>query len=155
MVKFLLNFSRRWYQQPVKRRYVVACLAFLGFCVIYMLRVNLSVAIVAMTANRTHTADDGTITVVNIELECMSTMNLLHKIITVSGFHLGKADSGRDLRIVFLWLHLYANSWRLAGHKVWRQTNFLNWHCSYFNFDSINTIFDPDWHWISYYYTNS
>jgi hypothetical protein len=30
----------------------VASLAFLGFCVIYMLRVNLSVAIVAMTANR-------------------------------------------------------------------------------------------------------
>jgi hypothetical protein len=37
---------------PMKRRYIVACLAFLGFCVIYMLRVNLSVAIVAMTANR-------------------------------------------------------------------------------------------------------
>ena len=29
-----------------------------------MLRVNLSVAIVAMTQNRTHTADDGTIAVV-------------------------------------------------------------------------------------------
>lgn len=38
----------------MKRRYIVASLAFLGFCVIYMLRVNLSVAIVAMTANRTH-----------------------------------------------------------------------------------------------------
>ena len=29
---------------------MVACLAFLGFCNIYMLRVNLSVAIVAMTS---------------------------------------------------------------------------------------------------------
>ena len=38
----------------MKRRYIVASLAFCGFCVIYMLRVNLSVAIVAMTANRTH-----------------------------------------------------------------------------------------------------
>lgn len=60
----LLSEQRlRWYQQPVKRRYVVACMAFFGFCVIYMLRVNLSVAIVAMTQNRTHTADDGTIAV--------------------------------------------------------------------------------------------
>jgi len=53
----------RWYQQPVKRRYVVAGLAFLGFCVIYMLRVNLSVAIVAMTANKNHTLENGTIVV--------------------------------------------------------------------------------------------
>ena len=34
---------------------------------IYMLRVNLSVAIVAMTANRTHTEDDGTIAVVSYQ----------------------------------------------------------------------------------------
>ncbi|XP_059083587.1 sialin-like isoform X2 [Tigriopus californicus] len=53
----------RWYQRPVERRYVVASLAFFGFCVIYMLRVNLSVAIVAMTANRSHTMDDGKIIV--------------------------------------------------------------------------------------------
>ena len=45
----------RWYQRPMKRRYLIASLAFFGFCIIYMLRVNLSVAIVAMTANRTHT----------------------------------------------------------------------------------------------------
>ena len=45
---------------------MVACMAFFGFCVIYMLRVNLSVAIVAMTQNRTHTADDGTIAVVRM-----------------------------------------------------------------------------------------
>ncbi|KAF4524837.1 hypothetical protein B566_EDAN014320 [Ephemera danica] len=34
-------------------RYVVAVLAFLGFCNVYALRVNLSVAIVAMTSNHT------------------------------------------------------------------------------------------------------
>ena len=45
---------------------MVACMAFFGFCVIYMLRVNLSVAIVAMTQNRTHTAEDGTIAVVRL-----------------------------------------------------------------------------------------
>ena len=44
----------------------MAGLAFLGFCMIYMLRVNLSVAIVAMTTNRTHTSDDGSIAVVRI-----------------------------------------------------------------------------------------
>ena len=35
-------------------------LAFFGFCIIYMLRVNLSVAIVAMTANKTHILENGT-----------------------------------------------------------------------------------------------
>ena len=44
---------------------MVAGLAFFGFCIIYMLRVNLSVAIVAMTANRTHTEEDGSIAVVS------------------------------------------------------------------------------------------
>ena len=44
---------------------MVAGLAFLGFCVIYMLRVNLSVAIVAMTANKNHTLENGTIVVVS------------------------------------------------------------------------------------------
>ncbi len=33
----------------IPRRYLVAFLAFLGFCNVYMLRVDLSVAIVAMT----------------------------------------------------------------------------------------------------------
>ena len=66
IILFVCFCCRRWYQQPVKRRYVVASLAFLGFCCVYMLRVNLSVAIVAMTANRTHTHDNGTIAVVRI-----------------------------------------------------------------------------------------
>ena len=39
---------------------MVALLAFFGFCNIYMLRVNLSVAVVAMTSNRTRTLPDGT-----------------------------------------------------------------------------------------------
>eukprot|EP00096_Caligus_rogercresseyi_P002339 TRINITY_DN14442_c0_g1_i1.p1 TRINITY_DN14442_c0_g1~~TRINITY_DN14442_c0_g1_i1.p1 ORF type:complete len:247 (+),score=35.20 TRINITY_DN14442_c0_g1_i1:91-831(+) len=43
-----------------RRRYVVAGLAFFGFCVIYMLRVNLSVAIVAMTSQKVITLDNGT-----------------------------------------------------------------------------------------------
>jgi len=46
----------------VKRRYIVALLAFFGFCNIYMLRVNLSVAVVAMTTNKTHHLPDGTTT---------------------------------------------------------------------------------------------
>ena len=39
-------------------------MAFFGFCVIYMLRVNLSVAIVAMTSNKTRTEGNVTIVVV-------------------------------------------------------------------------------------------
>jgi len=48
----------RW---RVKRRFIVALLAFFGFCNIYMLRVNLSVAVVAMTSNQTHTYPNGTV----------------------------------------------------------------------------------------------
>lgn len=45
-----------------KRRYVVVLMAFFGFFNVYALRVNLSVAIVAMTENRTVDHGNGTIT---------------------------------------------------------------------------------------------
>lgn len=44
-----------------KRRYIVGLLAFFGFFTSYILRVNLSVAIVAMTSNNTKTDEDGNI----------------------------------------------------------------------------------------------
>ena len=47
-------------------------MAFFGFCVIYMLRVNLSVAIVAMTSNKTRTEGNVTIVVV-----CANVSNIL------------------------------------------------------------------------------
>ncbi|XP_066138412.1 sialin [Euwallacea fornicatus] len=43
-----------------KRRYIVATLAFFGFFNIYCLRVNLSIAIVAMTQDRFETLENGT-----------------------------------------------------------------------------------------------
>ncbi|KAG5898933.1 hypothetical protein JTB14_007968 [Gonioctena quinquepunctata] len=43
------------------RRYIVALFAFLGFCTSYALRVNLSIAIVAMTDLKNITLDNGTI----------------------------------------------------------------------------------------------
>lgn len=45
-----------------KKRYLIVLLAFFGFFNIYALRVNLSVAIVAMTENRTIEHADGTVT---------------------------------------------------------------------------------------------
>lgn len=42
-----------------KRRYIVVLLAFFGFFNVYSLRVNLSVAIVAMTENRTVINEQG------------------------------------------------------------------------------------------------
>ena len=57
---------------------------------IYMLRVNLSVAIVAMTANRTHTNDDGTIAIVSLfrilemNLQFTHTVHLLFYSIRIS-----------------------------------------------------------------------
>lgn len=44
-----------------RRRYTVVFLAFFGFFNVYSLRVNLSVAIVAMTENRTIQHPDGTV----------------------------------------------------------------------------------------------
>ncbi|XP_071442476.1 vesicular glutamate transporter 1-like [Hetaerina americana] len=47
------DYKVPWYQRkhPILRRYVIATLAFFGFWNIYALRVNLSVAVVAMTTN--------------------------------------------------------------------------------------------------------
>ncbi|KAK9870666.1 hypothetical protein WA026_008228 [Henosepilachna vigintioctopunctata] len=50
-----------------KRRYVVAAMAFWGFFVIYALRVNLSIAIVAMTENKTVVFEN--------ETRCVSEFN--------------------------------------------------------------------------------
>jgi MFS transporter, ACS family, solute carrier family 17 (sodium-dependent inorganic phosphate cotransporter), other len=45
-----------------RRRYFVVMMAFFGLFNVYALRVNLSVAIVAMTENRTVEHSDGTVT---------------------------------------------------------------------------------------------
>ncbi|XP_014678873.1 PREDICTED: sialin-like [Priapulus caudatus] len=46
--------------QRFPKRYLLAVMAFLGFCNAYTLRVNLSIAIVAMTTNRTQVEGNGT-----------------------------------------------------------------------------------------------
>ena len=72
----------RFYQRPIKRRYLIASLAFFGFCIIYMLRVNLSVAIVAMTANKTRTLENGTtITVSRIKYTAGQVGNMVNKLL--------------------------------------------------------------------------
>ena len=72
----------RFYQRPIKRRYLIASLAFFGFCIIYMLRVNLSVAIVAMTANKTRTLENGTtITVSRIKYTAGQIGNMVNKLL--------------------------------------------------------------------------
>lgn len=50
-----------------KRRYIVVLLAHLGYISNYSLRVNLSVAIVEMTKNRTVQYEDGTTGIVEIQ----------------------------------------------------------------------------------------
>lgn len=47
------EISSQW-RFSIPRRYIVAIMAFFGFCNVYALRVNLSVAIVAMTSNYSH-----------------------------------------------------------------------------------------------------
>lgn len=53
-----------------RRRYVVAVLAFFGFFSVYALRVNLSVAIVAMTSRRNETLKNGTTILVSYSVTC-------------------------------------------------------------------------------------
>uniref|UniRef100_T1IXH3 Sialin n=1 Tax=Strigamia maritima TaxID=126957 RepID=T1IXH3_STRMM len=52
--------TRHHWWQLIPKRYLVACMAFLGFCNVYILRANLSVAIVDMVANKSH-IENGTI----------------------------------------------------------------------------------------------
>ena len=53
--------NRPWFcRWRIKRRFVVAILAFFGFVNVYMLRVNLSIAVVAMTSNKTRMLRNGT-----------------------------------------------------------------------------------------------
>lgn len=53
-----------WTWWPLQRRYLVAILGFFGFIHIYLLRVNMSFAIVAMTANYSVVDQNGTVTYV-------------------------------------------------------------------------------------------
>lgn len=55
-----------WTWWPIRRRYLVSVLGFLGFIHVYLLRVNMSFAIVAMTKNHSVIDDNGTITYVTI-----------------------------------------------------------------------------------------
>ncbi|XP_077989953.1 vesicular glutamate transporter 1-like [Glandiceps talaboti] len=47
--------------QKIPKRYILAVMGFLGFCNVYALRVNLSIAIVAMTTNQTVTKGNETV----------------------------------------------------------------------------------------------
>lgn len=57
----MIESENTLWQMLTLRRNVVGLLAFLGFFNIYTLRVNLSVAIVAMTKNYTIEAENGTV----------------------------------------------------------------------------------------------
>lgn len=59
IVVFAFTRAPDWTWRQFPRRYAVAVLAFFGFFNIYSLRVNLSIAIVAMTANHTEINQDG------------------------------------------------------------------------------------------------
>ena len=61
-----------WSRISLPRRYLVAFLGFFGFLHVYLLRVNMSFAIVAMTANKSRIDENGTSYYVTI-----SSINML------------------------------------------------------------------------------
>ena len=69
--------NRPWFcRWRIKRRFVVAILAFFGFVNVYMLRVNLSIAVVAMTSNKTRMLRNGT--EVNVSFITLCFISSLH-----------------------------------------------------------------------------
>jgi hypothetical protein len=67
---FFLHFSGKTYPKWMfwkKRRNVVATIAFFGFFNIHALRANLSIAIVAMTENKTVVLDGNTVVYVSFD----------------------------------------------------------------------------------------
>ena len=63
----------RWTWWPIPRRYLLSILGFFGFIHVYLLRVNMSFAIVAMTKNHSITDENGTVTYVIL----INNINLL------------------------------------------------------------------------------
>ena len=62
----------KWTWWPIPRRYLVSILGFIGFIHIYLLRVNMSFAIVAMTKNHSITDENGTVTYVILDNNLLS-----------------------------------------------------------------------------------
>lgn len=67
-----------WTWMSFPRRYLIAIMAFFGFFNIYSLRVNLSIAIVAMTENRTTIHANGTIGYVRLYIRPAHSFQFKH-----------------------------------------------------------------------------
>lgn len=57
-----------WTWKTFPRRYLLVIVAFFGFLHVYVLRVNMSIAIVAMTSNQTQWHSNGTVQYVRKKL---------------------------------------------------------------------------------------
>ena len=68
------NSGRRCNCSPFSKRYIISVLALLGFCNVYALRVNLSVALVAMVAKSSTLDKEGKVVEVSIRTDRTSTL---------------------------------------------------------------------------------
>ena len=132
-----------------RRRYVVAFLAFLGFFNVYALRVNLSVAIVAMTASRNTTLSNGT--TITVSWHTQIQHNTEHMALLL--LWVGTLRSNTTLNI---WHYYYCElvhsdptqRWAMAPPLLWvgtlRSNTTLNiWHYYYCELAHL----DPTQHW--------
>lgn len=110
-----------------KRRYIVVVLAFFGFFNVYSLRVNLSVAIVAMTENRTIDYGNGTYGYVRerwaLRLLYRRQLENVFNVWLFLGtiFQLDFNRTGSHSEFIFLWIHSNSTCRWLFWSKVRRK----------------------------------
>lgn len=127
-----------------KRRFVVIFMAFLGFCNVYTLRVNLSVGIVAMTENRTVHYDNGTVGYVSQLFKYIISIDHFTRtlIAFISGttFRMEFEGTGSNFKFILLRLHYDTIHWRIFRSQDWWKSSVRYWDICNFCTYTAHTI---------------
>lgn len=139
-------------------RHVFTLLAFLGFINIYAMRVNLSVAIVAMVKSKPsggngtnfevnntcpvpikpNSTDENFYTQVKFPAKsyCSTSQEFDSDFLINLGwrFWLGYTNSRVYLGILLLWVCHYSASWRTPGWTLWWEVDFWHWNLGHIHF---------------------
>lgn len=115
------------------RRYIIAILSGIGFCISFGIRCNLGVAIVSMVNSHTTFRDNKEVVVVS-STERASALQVTDPAVilcysTESSVRLGSGNGGNDPRLFLLGIHCNANPRRLHLSKICsKQVGFQTLH---------------------------